>query len=126
MAMNTRTYGYEFAEKDGPAFTSIWRLGTGYPFGATHVNELGYLWDYLGTALLFNGDRVTLSNQMISYWTSFAEDGRPQARYTPRWPTYRPGGKLMQFVAPGTSVVSRAALADKHNCSLWHEVSPAL
>lgn len=125
MAKNTRTYTYEFAEKNGPPFTSIWRLNTNYPFGATHVNDLGYLWDYLGTALPFNTDQVTLSNQMISYWSTFADDGRPDVRYAPEWPRYRPQGDLLQFVAPSARVVSHATIDTEHNCQLWDEVAPA-
>ena len=125
MASNTRTYAYEFAEQDGPAFTSIWRLNTDYPFGATHVNDLGYLWDYLGTALPFSTDQVALSNQMISYWSSFADDGRPNVKYAPTWPQYTSQGKLLQFKAPSAKVVARADISTAHNCALWDTVAPA-
>ena len=125
MGAATRTYTYEFAEKDGPPFTSIWRLGTDYPFGATHVNELGYLWDYLGTALPFSSDQVELSDQMISYWSTFAKTGRPAPRYAPTWPRYRPGGRLLQFVAPSAEVVAHGDIDAEHNCALWDQVSPA-
>ena len=125
MAANTKTFVYEFAEKKGPAFTSIWRLNTDYPFGATHVNDLGYLWDYLGTALPFSTDQVDLSDQMISYWSSFATTGSPKAPYAPTWPQYQPQGNLVQLVAPSAKVVTHAAIDTEHNCSLWNAVSPA-
>jgi para-nitrobenzyl esterase len=125
MATNTRTYAYEFAEKDGPPFTSIWLLGTDYPFGATHVNDLGYLWDYLGTALPFSSAQVELSQQMISYWSSFTEDGKPDVKFAPRWPVFHPGGQIMQFVAPSGQVVSQSTIDAQHNCALWDVVSPA-
>ena len=125
LAMNTTTWSFEFAEQDGPPFTSIWRLGTDYPFGATHVNDLGYLWDYLGTALPFSSEQVQLSDQMISYWGSFAADGDPNAPLTPAWPEYAPGGDLLQFVAPSAQQVSHEQIDEEHNCSLWDEVSPA-
>jgi para-nitrobenzyl esterase len=125
LALDTTTYAYEFAEKDGPPFTSIWRLGTDYPFGATHVNDLGYLWDYLGTALPFSSEQVELSDQMISYWGSFAEDGDPDVTYAPDWPRYRPSGDQLQFVAPSAERVATDVIADTHGCSLWDEVSPA-
>ncbi|QMW66741.1 carboxylesterase family protein [Mumia sp. ZJ1417] len=124
-AADTRTYAYEFAEKDGPPFTSIWRLNTDYPFGATHVNDLGYLWDYLGTALPFSTDQVDLSNQMISYWASFAEVGDPDVRHAPDWPRYRVEGNQLQFVAPSAAEVSSTDIEASHKCELWDEVSPA-
>ncbi|WP_083933579.1 carboxylesterase/lipase family protein [Kribbella catacumbae] len=125
LATNTKTWVYEFAEKNAPAFTSIWRLNTNYPFGATHVNDLGYLWDYLGTALPFSTQQVDLSNQMISYWGSFAKDGDPNASLAPAWPKYTPQGALLQFKAPGAERVSHAQIDTAHNCSLWDEVSPS-
>ena len=125
LAMNTTTYTYEFAERDGPPFTSIWRLGTDYPFGATHVNDLGCLWDYLGTALPFSTEQVQLSDQMISYWGSFAEDGDPNVPYTPTWPEFTAQGDLLQFVAPSALQVSAGQLDTEHGCALWDEVSPA-
>ncbi|MFJ6693135.1 carboxylesterase/lipase family protein [Streptomyces sp. NPDC091294] len=126
LAADTRTYAYEFAEKDGPPFTSIWRLGTDYPFGATHVNDLGYLWDYLGTALPFSTDQVRLSDQMISYWGAFTETGNPNVKLAPAWPRYTAQGNLLQFHAPSATHVTDAQLADEHNCALWDAVSPAL
>ena len=125
MAADTKTYAYEFAEKDGPPFTSIWRLGTDYPFGATHVNDLGYLWDYLGTALPFSTEQVQLSDQMISYWSSFADDGRPDVKFAPEWPRYRPQGDLLQFAAPSAQIVDHETIDAEHGCELWDEVSPA-
>lgn len=125
LATNTTTYAYEFAEKNGPAFTSIWRLHTDYPFGATHVNDLGYLWDYLGTALPFSTQQVELSNQMISYWGSFAKDGNPDVSKAPGWPRYTSQGNLLQFAAPSAQRASHAQIDSEHNCSLWDEVSPA-
>ncbi|GIJ63883.1 carboxylesterase/lipase family protein [Virgisporangium aurantiacum] len=125
LARTTKTYAYEFAEKNGPPFVSIWRLDTDYPFGATHVNDLGYLWDYLGTALPFSTEQVDLSNQMIGYWGSFARDGDPNVRLAPTWPRYTPQGTLLQFQAPGATRTPHAAIDDAHHCSLWDEVSPA-
>jgi para-nitrobenzyl esterase len=125
LAMNTKAWVYEFAEKNGPAFTSIWRLNTDYPFGATHVNDLGYLWDYLGTALPFSTQQVDLSNQMISYWGSFAQDGDPNVPMAPAWPQYTSQGNELQFVAPSARRVTHAQIDSEHNCSLWDEVSPA-
>jgi para-nitrobenzyl esterase len=126
LAANTKTYVYEFAERNGPPFTSIWRLGTDYPFGATHVNDLGYLWDYLGTALPFNSAQVDLSDQMISYWGAFARTGVPQVKFAPTWPRHTSGGDLLQFVAPSAQRVSHTAIDNEHNCSLWNQVSPAV
>jgi para-nitrobenzyl esterase len=132
LASNTDTFAYEFAEQAGPPFTSIWRLDVDYPFGATHVNDLGYLWDYLGTSLPFSTDQLSLSNQMTSYWASFADDGVPDVQFAPEWPVYQAAGagelgagELLQFVAPSAQVVTQEVIASEHGCALWDEVSPA-
>lgn len=59
------TYAYEFAESDTPQFTSIYLLqqenevARNFPFGATHVDDLGYRWDYLGQTLPYATTRST-------------------------------------------------------------------
>ncbi|GAB3161895.1 carboxylesterase family protein [Myceligenerans halotolerans] len=125
MGAGNTTYVYEFAEQDGPPFTSIWRLGVDYPFGATHVNDLGYLWDYLGTALPFSREQVQLGDQMSAYWYAFAATGAPGVAGAPDWPRYEPGGREMQFAAPSGEAVSHAVIDAQHRCGLWDEVSPA-
>jgi para-nitrobenzyl esterase len=123
MGASNEAYVYEFAEQDGPPFTSIWRLGVDYPFGATHVNDLGYLWDYLGTALPFSAEQVQLGDQMSAYWYAFAATGAPDVAGAPDWPRYRPGGREMQLAAPSGEVVSHDTIDAQHGCALWDEVS---
>ncbi|GAA2540651.1 carboxylesterase family protein [Winogradskya consettensis] len=125
LATTTKTWAYEFAERDGPPFTSIWRLGTDYPFGATHVNDLGYLWDYLGTALPFSSAQVDLSDQMISYWGAFARTGNPNVKFAPTWPRHTAQGDVLQFVAPSAQRATHARIDAEHNCALWNGISPA-
>jgi para-nitrobenzyl esterase len=47
---------------------------------------------------------TALSEAMMSYWTSFAKTGRPQASNGPDWPAYGSSGAYMDFTdAPRTS-----------------------
>ena len=78
-----------------------------------------------GTALPFSSEQVDLSNQMISYWGSFARAGDPNARLAPSWLRYTPQGTLLQLRAPSARRVGHAQIDGEHNCSLWDEVSPA-
>lgn len=55
------TYAYEFAESYTPHFASIDLIQQqsaaprDFPFGgAIHVDDLGYLWDYLGQSLPYD------------------------------------------------------------------------
>ncbi len=89
------TYAYEFAESSTPQFASIWLLqqkneaARNFPFGATHVDDLPYLWQYLGQTLPFTDDQLELSDQMISYWSSFVTRQNPNSAVTPKWPVYK-------------------------------------
>jgi para-nitrobenzyl esterase len=88
------TYAYEFAEEQTPQFTSIFRLqqqgdpAKSFPFGATHVDDLGYLWEYLGQTLPYTDDQLELSDQMIAFWTMFQRNGNPNVDFNPVWPNY--------------------------------------
>ena len=124
LAADTATWTYEFAEQEGPAFTSIWRLGVDYPFGATHVNDLGYLWDYLGTSLPFDADQQELSQTMQTFWGDFTRSGNPNGTTTPEWPRYDQSAQVMRFVAPGSAAVPTAQVSADHGCGLWDRVAP--
>lgn len=131
------TYAYEFAESDTPHFTSIFLIqqksesARDFPFGgAIHVDDLGYLWDYLGQTLPYDDDQLELSHQMISYWGRFAVNGDPNGARTPAWPKYSvQSGELMSLVACDTSPASGKAPAacskatdtfdEEHNLDFW-------
>ena len=123
-AAHTPTYAYEFDEQDPPPFVSIWRLNTTFRFGATHVNELGYIFDYLRQALPFSSAQGELSNQMISYWTTFVRAGDPNNEFVPGWPRYSSDAQeVMSLKAAGTKV--KTDFADDHKCAFWAKVPEA-
>lgn len=131
------TYAYEFAESDTPHFTSIFLLqqksGTArdFPFGgAVHVDDLGYLWEYLGQTLPYDDDQLELSRQMITFWDRFAATGEPNGSGTPAWPAYSAStGEMMSLVACDTSPAGHQAPAacsratrdfgEEHNLGFW-------
>ncbi|MFE6286448.1 hypothetical protein [Streptomyces sp. NPDC057877] len=80
------SYAYECAESDTPHCTSIHliqqrsQVARDFPFGgAIHVDDLGYLWDYLGQPLPHGDDQLELSRRMIGYWGRFAVAGDPNS-----------------------------------------------
>ncbi|MDT7845584.1 carboxylesterase/lipase family protein [Streptomyces justiciae] len=131
------TYAYEFAESDTPHFTSIHRIqqksqtARDYPFGgAVHVDDLGYIWDYLGQTLPYDDDQLELSHQMITFWDRFAASGDPNGSGTPAWPAYDPKtGALMSLKACDTAPASHDApaacskvstgFAAEHDLAFW-------
>jgi para-nitrobenzyl esterase len=134
------TYAYEFAESDTPQFTSIYRIqqtndaARKFPFGATHVDDLGYIWDYLGQTLPYSDDELELSNQMIRYWGRFAANGDPNGSSTPDWPKYSPqADAMMSLSACDTSPATGRAPAAcskvtnqfgaEHRTTFWKSIS---
>ncbi|MFI6039166.1 carboxylesterase family protein [Streptomyces sp. NPDC051315] len=134
------TYAYEFAESDTPHFTSIFLIqqkseaARAFPFGgAVHVDDLGYLWDYLGQALPYDDDQLELSRQMIGYWGRFAASGDPNGSGSPSWPRFdERTGTLMSLVACDTSPATGDApaacpsasrdFAEEHNLAFWQSL----
>jgi para-nitrobenzyl esterase len=127
------TWAYEFAEEQTPQFASIYLQqqkgdpARSFPFGATHVDDLPYLWEYLGMTLPFTDDELELSDQMIGSWSAF------QAAGDPNWPRYgAPGADWMILRACDTPPASdqppascAAASTDyitDHKLGLWQSV----
>ncbi|MFD8495682.1 carboxylesterase/lipase family protein [Amycolatopsis sp. NPDC059657] len=104
LSARTRTFAYEFADRDAPALL---------PFppdikpGAAHGSELPYLSDIVGADFKLTPEQQRLSAQMIGYWTRFARVGDPG----PRWHA----GVLS--LAPGA--IQPVDLAAEHNCAFW-------
>jgi para-nitrobenzyl esterase len=141
LAQHTRTYVYEFDEEETPQFVSIYNLqwqrapgAFGYPFGATHVDELGYLWEYLGHTLPYSDDQLELSDQMIGFWSSFQYRASPNGAYLPRWPRFDRDEEYMALDACETSEASNeppaacsaaqdiSSLATEHKLTLWESI----
>jgi para-nitrobenzyl esterase len=113
------TYAYELADSDTPHFTSISLIqhksqaARDFPFGgAIQVDDLGYLWDYLGRTLPCDDDQLELSRQTITYWGRFADRGDPSGRRTPVWPKYSTKtGELMSLTTCDTAPASDRVLS---------------
>jgi len=130
------TYAYEFAESDTPQFASIYLIqqkseaARKFPFGATHVDDLGYIWEYLGQTLPYSDDQLELSDQMIQYWGRFTAKGDPNGEHTPDWPEYdRRTDVMMSLSACDTSPATGRPPAacskvtdqfgTEHNTAFW-------
>ncbi|MEV0477351.1 carboxylesterase family protein, partial [Streptomyces prunicolor] len=125
---------------DTPHFTSIYRLqqqsatARDFPFGgAIHVDDLGYLWDYLGQTLPYDDDQLELSHQMITFWDRFTTAGDPNGSGTPNWPKYRTKtGELMSLKACDTAPSSNEPpaacskvtrdFAQEHDLDFWQSL----
>lgn len=111
-------YAYEFADRTSPPFASLRSLGTDFDFGATHVNEVQYLFKHFGLESPLNAEQRTLAWQMIQYWGSFIRDGVPRAEGQPVMPA-RPGTVLtLRTTSAGGNALS-TTVHREHQCNLW-------
>ncbi|MEU9868878.1 carboxylesterase family protein [Actinomadura sp. NPDC048021] len=106
-------YAYQFADRGAPPLLDV----PGFEEGAEHASELTFLFPGLIGTLTPAQQR--LSDAMVGYWTSFARDGRPQARQAPHWPRFRSSGDVLSL-AP--DAVHRTDTATTANCSFWNSL----
>ncbi|NGN67135.1 carboxylesterase family protein [Streptomyces sp. A7024] len=114
-------YAYEFADETGPPFASLRNLDTDFPFGATHVNELQYLFRHFGLEAPFTAAEKKLSRQMTAYWSSFVRTGRPTAPGLPAMPeqSRTPGKVLTLQTAPAGGPEVSGDFGKRHHCEVW-------
>jgi para-nitrobenzyl esterase len=111
-------YSYEFADRTSPPFASLRNLHTDFDFGATHVNEVQYLFKHFGLETPLNPEQKTLSRQMVRYWGSFVRDGVPRAGGQPAMPG-GPGLVLsLKTASKGGNTVS-TTVGQEHQCDIW-------
>ncbi len=119
-AQHVPTYAFEFADQQAP-----WVRDTplpSFPLGAFHAAELQYLLEdeqFPGPA---TPAQQRLSDQMISYWSTFAHSGDPNGADTPTWSRFRGRKGLVQSLAPATGGIRPVNLGREHRCDLWASI----
>ncbi|MCX5058712.1 carboxylesterase family protein [Streptomyces sp. NBC_00461] len=122
LATRGRVYSYEFADLTSPPFASLRNLHTDFDFGATHVNEVQYLFRQFGLDSPLNAEQRVLSRQMVQYWGSFVRDGVPRAEGQPVMPGV-PGTVLsLKTASKGGNTLS-TSVHQEHQCDLWDGAS---
>jgi para-nitrobenzyl esterase len=138
LAQWTPMYVYEFSETQTPQFPSIFNLqlvnpvAHSYPFGATHVDELPYLWDEWGQTVPLTDDELELSQQMIELWSAFQATGTPNGSYLPEWPAFDVATQTWMSLdacetppsgnappAACSQAMTFSSLVTKHHLDLW-------
>jgi para-nitrobenzyl esterase len=112
LAGTVPTYAYEFADPNAPPLIPDIVM----PMGASHASELGYVFQRQQSAL--SPPQRTLSDQMMSYWTSFAAGGVPKAVGAPGWPRYAASADQFLVLTPDGSKVA-STFAQDHHCAFW-------
>ncbi|MEU6001354.1 carboxylesterase family protein [Streptomyces sp. NPDC047197] len=120
-------YAYEFADRTSPPFASIREAGRTFDFGATHVNEVQYLFKHFGLPTPLDAEQRALARQMVQYWGSFIHGGAPRAEGQPTAPDQRtrPGQVLSLRTASAGGNELSATVAREHLCDLWDRADSA-
>jgi para-nitrobenzyl esterase len=126
LTQRSGSYAYEFSDPNPPddfGFTTLT-----FPLGAAHSTEIQYVFQrvpVLDTPPSFTQAQLTLSNQMIAYWTRFAATGNPNVGLpgfarTPFWPSYTIYRPDIQELVPNASAPETAAqFSTAHKCAFW-------
>jgi len=117
-------YAYEFTDRTAPAFAPA----VSFPYGAYHTSEIQYLFPLYhgaqGTPNELNDAQQALSDDMVSYWTRFADTGDPNTSSTPEWPAYtgdNPKYQSLELPEPVTGDFQD--LDSAHHCDLWDGIA---
>ncbi|MFD5075306.1 carboxylesterase/lipase family protein [Streptomyces sp. NPDC058371] len=121
LAARGPVYSYEFADRSAPPFASLRNLHTDFDFGATHVNEVQYLFKHFGLDSPLNTEQRGLSREMVQYWGSFVRDGVPRAAGQPAMPAGPRRVLSLKTAAAGGNTVS-IGVHGAHRCDLWDSV----
>ncbi len=112
-------YCYEFADPDAPRLVPIPRT---FPLGAYHGAELPSLFRMRTSPAILSEAQLRLSEQMASYWSTFASSGDPNGESSPCWPRYEPGsGYVMSLLPEGCHLMTD--FAEAHRCKFWDGLS---
>jgi para-nitrobenzyl esterase len=127
LAQGAPVYQYEFADETGPPAEYLSSQDTDFDFGATHTNDLQYLFKHNGREALFNAEERRLSRQMIQYWSSFVARGVPQAKGLPDMADQRTQPKKVMVLQTASADGPRLTrdFAAQHHCKLWDMVQAA-
>jgi para-nitrobenzyl esterase len=118
-------YAYQFDYQNAPYnFPPM----TGFEPLAAHTIDIQFLFPLwhggiLGLSEELDGPETALSNQLVGYWTRFADTGNPNGPGLQQWPRFTTGNQLILHQNVGSStVVNVAAQRAEHKCDFWDTI----
>jgi para-nitrobenzyl esterase len=115
-------YELVFGDRDAPEVTS----NPGFEMGAVHSSELPYFFPHFDNTGKVAGpdlkpSSLALAKQMMAYWMSFARTGKPVAKDSPAWPSFKSNADVMRFDPGKVGMFDAAA---EHKCAFWKTLYP--
>jgi len=114
-SLSVPTFAYELNDNNAPTPELP---PVSFPYGATHTDELQFLFSLQGDSSALSSQEQTLARTMKSYWTNFAHNGNPNSFGTANWP-------LFSLITDDTNSLNTPSpsiefnYATKHNCNFW-------
>jgi len=119
------TFAYEFADPNGVGLIPFM---PGLPSGASHSSELPLLFDLsdgpidmaTGKKMPMSPAQHALADEMIGFWSRFAQRGDPNHPGTKVWPRYGNDATATALVLePKGGTPQRADTWTEHQCDFW-------
>jgi para-nitrobenzyl esterase len=114
-SLEVPTFAYEFNDTRAPTPELP---AVSFPYGATHTDELQFLFALQGDTASLSSQEQTLARTMKSYWTSFARSGNPNSGQTATWPAFSLAtDDTNSLNTPFPSVEFN--YSNEHHCNFW-------
>jgi para-nitrobenzyl esterase len=114
-SLSVPTFAYEFNDENVP--TTL-LPPVSFPYGATHTDELQFLFTLGGAPSALSSSEQSLAATMKSYWITFAKGGSPSSLQTPAWgPFVLATGNVQSLNTPKPAVEFN--YATEHHCNFW-------
>jgi para-nitrobenzyl esterase len=114
-SLSVPTYGYQFDDENAPTPELP---PVSFPYGATHTDELQFLFTLASTPSALSAAEKNLAAVMQNYWSSFARSGTPNSPQTPAWAPFSiAAGNIQSLNTPRAGV--EFGFAAQHHCNFW-------
>jgi para-nitrobenzyl esterase len=114
-SLSVPTYAYQFNDENAPTPELP---AVSFPYGATHTDELQFLFTLAATPSALSSAEKNLAALMQNYWTSFARGGTPNSLQTPAWAPFSiAAGNVQSLNTPRPGV--ELGFAAQHHCNFW-------
>jgi para-nitrobenzyl esterase len=114
-SLSVPTYAYQFDDENAPTPELP---PVSFPYGATHTDELQFLFTLASTPSALSNAEKNLAAVMQNYWSSFARSGTPNSLQTPGWAPFSiVAGNVQSLNTPRPGV--EFGFAAQHQCNFW-------
>ena len=114
-SLSVPTYAYQFDDENAPTPELP---PVSFPYGATHTDELQFLFTLASTPNSLSNAEKNLAAVMQNYWSGFARSGTPNSLQTPAWAPFSiAAGNVQSLNTPRPGV--EFGFAAQHHCNFW-------